>query len=100
MTRAKPANNVTGSDGSNPLGIPDKAAESFLGLYGSGSERKLGYTKIDVEKLVESVGAELLFGTTMEEMKEKLLTLQKRRHLKAFLSLDENAGWLRKAKDL
>ena len=86
MTRAKPDNNVTGSDGSNPLGIPDKAAESSLGLSGSGSERKLAYTKIDVEKLVESVGAELLIGTTMEEMKEKLLALQKRRELKGFLT--------------
>ena len=86
MTRAKPANNVTGSDGLNPLGISDKAAESSLGLSGSGSERKLAYTKIDVEKLVESAGAELLMDTTMEEMKEKLLALQKRRELKGFLT--------------
>lgn len=97
MTRAKPANNVTGSDGSNPLGIPDKAAESSLGLSGSGSERKLGYTKIDVDKLVESAGDELFMETSREEMKEKLLLLQKQKRLTAFLLKEENAGLLRKA---
>jgi len=56
MTRAKPVNDVTVSDGSNPPAILDKAAENSLGLSGSGSEQKLNYQKLDVRKLVESVG--------------------------------------------
>lgn len=92
-------NDVTVSDGSNPPVIPEKAAESSLGLSGSGSERKLNYQKLDVRKLVESVGSELLIGETAEGMQQKLLEMQKERKLKAFLMSEENAGWLNKAKE-
>ena len=69
-------NNVTGSEGAKPRAVKRPPAELSHTLSASGSERTIDYAKLDVDKLVDAIGSEMMFGNTDEDMKRKLSLLQ------------------------
>ena len=67
QARAEPVINVTGSEGSKPPGSGHGPAEHSKTVSESGSVRILDLQKLDVGKLVESMGAEMFLDTLAED---------------------------------
>ena len=74
--QARPVNNVTGSEGAKPRAVKRPRAELSHTLSASESERTIDFAKLDVDKLVDAIGSEMIIGYTEEEMKRKLTSLQ------------------------
>ena len=97
--RAQPVNSVTGSEGAKPRGVKRPTAELSHTLSASESERTINFGKLDVDKLVDAIGSEMMFGYIDEDMKRKLAKMQDKGQLASFFENQEHAAWKTKAVD-
>ena len=97
QARAEPVINVTGSEGSKPAGSGHGPAEHSKTVSESGSERILDLQKLDLRKLVEGAGTEMLLGLSAEDMEKKFMKMQEKGQLGPFLDARDNAAWKKKA---